>query len=57
MSRVRPNSQNSKSNSSQKPAFQTKLKSRQGGQLDLSQLNHSVDASRMTMTQRSIHNH
>lgn len=57
MSRVRPNSQNSRSSSAQKPGFQTKMKSRLGGQLDRSQLNHSVDNSRMAMTHRSSHDH
>jgi hypothetical protein len=57
MSNVRPNSQSSRSRSAQKPGFQTKLKPRLRGQLDLTQLNESEETSRMAMTQRSLHNH
>ena len=54
---MRPGSQKHYSKSSQKPGFQTVLKGRPGAQLDLSQLNASIDTSRMSKTQRNFHNH
>lgn len=54
---MRPNSQRNRSNSAQKPAFQTKFKSRLGGHLDLTHLNESVDSGKFSQTQRSGYNH
>lgn len=54
---MRPNSHKPNSHSTQKPGFQTKLKGRPGAQLELSQLNSSIDTSRLSKTQRNFHNH
>lgn len=54
---MRPLSQREYSSSTQKPGFQTTLKSRQGTHARLAELNLSVDVHSMGQTQRSKHNH